>query len=231
MSNVKSTKKSQLSVHNVLFWAVGSLFILTMLSTWIVSGTFAKYVKSASTSDSARVAAGGYVELWEHEAELNNGEYKLKLNENGKASKNTYAKVIPGVDIPKDPFVRLKLKDAEVDYKLYITVTEKNFPTYKPTPKSDPVKTVTYSVITKEIAEQEGIDYYWILQEDLSDEDNGVYVYKFKDILDAGTTVDRDIKILKNDKLYVSEHYVGFDDNGKAIEFALTFNAWLEQVD
>lgn len=230
MNRKKHTKKLQRATHNVMYWVVGILLVLTMLSIWLASGLLAKYTTLGNHSDSARVAKGGYVEIWEHKATLDNGEYKLNKTENGKVKEFTYAKVIPGVDIPKDPFVRLKLQDAEVDYELYIKVTEEDFPTYQPTTESKPAKTVTYSVITKEIAESEGLDYYWILQEDLSKESKGIYVYKYSEVLQPGTTYD-DIYILKENMLYVSEHYVGaFDNDGKSLEFTLKFSAWLVQV-
>lgn len=224
MNRNKNIRKSQVSVHNTIFWATGIILILTMLSIWLVSGLFAKYVISGHKIDSATVAKTGIgtMELLEHEAKLDNGIYVL--DEKKEVTENTYNRVIPGVDIAKDPFVRLKLQDAEVDYELYITVTEEDFPTYQPTPESKPVKTVTYSVITKEIAEAEGIDYYWILQEDLSKESKGIYVYKYSEVLQPGTTYD-DIYILKENMLYVSEHYVG-----NSTDFTLTFSAWLVQV-
>ena len=220
MDESKYSKKSQRS--NALYWTVGIILIITMLSVWLLSGLLAKYVAVENTSDSAKVAKGGYIEVLEHQAELVNGVYELELNEKIKkpVNQNNYDKVIPGVDIAKDPFVRLYLEDAEVDYELYLTVTEKDFPTYKPTLDSDPVKTVTYTVRTD----------LWILQDDLSDKENGVYVYKYKNILDAGTA-NTDIKILVDDELVVSEHYVGTDAQGKPQSFTLSFSATLKQVD
>ena len=220
MDESKYSKKSQRS--NALYWTVGIILIITMLSVWLLSGLLAKYVVVENTSDSAKVAKGGYIEVLEHQAELVNGVYELELNEKIKkpVNQNNYDKVIPGVDIAKDPFVRLYLEDAEVDYELYLTVTEKNFPTYKPTLDSNPVKTVTYTVRTD----------LWILQDNLSDKENGVYVYKYKNILDAGMA-NTDIKILVDDELVVSEHYVGTDAQGKPQSFTLSFSATLKQVD
>ena len=210
MERSKNDNNSRRS--NAMYWTVGIILILTLISVWLLSGIFAKYAVWIDASDSARVAKGGYVQLWEHETDLKNGIYEL--DKTAKIGEKTYDTVIPGVDIVKDPFVELYLEDSEVDYELYIKVTEKNFPTYKPASASDPVKTVTYSVI----------EDYWILQDDLSDEENGVYVYKYKEVLDAGTPYT-EIKILKDDKLYVSEHYVG---DGS---FTLSFEAVLKQVD
>lgn len=203
MSKEKHVKKTQLSVDNILYWIVGILLILTMLTIWLVSGLFAKYVISDNRYDSARVASSGIgnLELLEHEAKLENGEYKLQEDKDHEVTKNDYKKVIPGVDIPKDPFIRLKLQNAEVSYELYVKVTENNFPTY--TTGSDPVKAVTYE-----------------LTEDW-EKTNTPGVYKYTTAFDSD--FNGTIKILKDDKLIVSEHYVG---NG---QFTLTFSAYLMQ--
>lgn len=201
MDRSKSGNKSQLTAGNILYWSVGILFILTMLSTWLASNLFAKYIVNDSASDSAHVAAGGEIELYEHEPILKNGVYELDLD--SKVTGYTYKKVIPGVDIAKDPFVKLNFK-AEVDYELYMQVTKSE---YFP-------ETVTYKITDD-----------WVL----INEDKGIYRYKV--YLDAATLHDVEIKILLNDKLYVSEHYVGRDQNGKDQEFSLKFDAWLKQVD
>lgn len=197
MDRSKYDKKSQHSFINIIVWSVGILLMLTMLSGWFVNGVFAKYVIGDSYSDSAHVAgANAQLELLEHEANLNGGIYEL--NENKEVTKNTYEKVIPGVDIAKDPFIRLDIDDSEIAYELYIQVTESNpFPA-----------TVTYD-LTED----------W----ELVDEVSGIY--KYKNVFEAGTPYDDEIKILKNDKLYVSEHYVG-----SLQEFTLTFKAWLRQA-
>lgn len=196
MDRSKYDKKSQFTAQNILFWTVGILLVLTLISTRLAGGLFAKYVVSDFYSDSARVAvAGGSIELWEHEANLKNGVYEL--DEDEEVTENTYEKVIPGVDIAKDPFIRVSIDDTEVTYELYIKVIE-----------SDPFPaTVTY-----ELTED------W----ELVDEANGIY--KYKNIID--TESSDEIKILKGDKLYVSEHYVG-----NSQEFSLSFNAWLVNAD
>lgn len=192
--------KSQFTKQNILFWTVGILLTLSMLSTWLVCGIFAKYVITYPYSDHAHVAAsGGSIELKEHEANLNNGIYKL--DETKEVTGNTYEKVIPGVDIAKDPFIEVTIKDSEVTYELYIQVVKSD---YFP-------DTVTYKLTDK-----------W----ELVDAAKGIY--KYKDVLNnpfSGT-----IKVLENDKLYVSEYYVGKDKNGKNLEFSLSFNAWLESA-
>ena len=202
MNGSKYGKKSQFTTQNILVWIVGILLMLTMISTWLLSNLFAKYVGNDADSDSARVAAGGQIELWEHEAELKNGIYVL--NETKKFEGNTYEKTIPGVDIAKDPRISLDLEYAEVDYELYVKVTESD---YFPA-------TVTYELTDN-----------WKVY----DESKGIY--KYKGYFDAGTPDIDDIQILKDDTLYVSEHYVGKDQDGNDQQFSLTFTAWLKQVD
>lgn len=175
--------------------------MLTMLSTLLVSNMFAKYVNIDAYLEAAHVANGGSIELCEHEAELKNGIYVL--DESVETTLNTYKKVIPGVDIAKDPFIRLDLENAEVDYELYLQVTES---TYFP-------ETVTYK-----------------LTDDWVEFDKVKGIYKYEYTFDAATSYD-EIQILKGNKLYVSEHYVGKDTNGNDLEFSLTFNAWMKQID
>lgn len=210
MSIDTNVKKTQFSVGNIIYWTIGILLVLTLLSIWLVTGLFAKYVSSAASDNEVRVAGtgGATLELLEHRAydaegyaDAYGGEYRLDLTD--EVRENNYTKVLPGVDIPKDPFVRLKIKNAEVDFELYIQITESEyFPEY-----------VTYSVTDK-----------W----ECVDAANGIYKYKV--YFDAGETYDftgrNTIPILKSNKLFVSEHYVGEDK-----QFSLSFKSWLKQVD
>lgn len=202
MNGSKYNKKSQFAAQNVLIWTVGILLILTMLSTCLLSNLFAKYIVADTNSDSARVAAGGQIELWEHEVELVSGIYTLNLD-NDPVTENTYKKVIPGVDIAKDPRISLDLEYAEVDFELYVQVTESD---YFP-------ETVTYELTDD-----------W----EVYDENKGIYKYKYS--FDAGTADIDDIQILEGDTLYVSEHYVGKDEDGNDQQFSLTFTAWIKQI-
>lgn len=108
-------------IHDILFWMAGALLLLTLLSMRFVGGVYSKYALADSAPASARVAVGlPEIELKEHEAELVDGKYVLNDTE---VTGNTYERVIPGVDIEKDPFVRLS-GGSEVSYALYISVTE-----------------------------------------------------------------------------------------------------------
>lgn len=221
--NSKFTKKEKLSFGAVLYWITGILLIITMLSTWLLSSLFAKYAVYADANDAANVANGGYFVLLEHKAKpVQSDEYELEYNEeNGfyeldpanyiyvlddeeEFEENIYENVMPGVDIPKDPLIRLSLENSEVDYQLYVQVVKS---IYFP-------DTVTFK-----------------LTDEWEEFDKAKGIYKYKGYFDAGTAYTDDIKILKDDKLEVSEHYVGKDKNGNDLEFALTFNVWLKQVD
>ena len=189
--------KQRMTVRDCIFFATGILLTLTMLSVWFVCGLYAKYVIGDTRSDAARVAKSGVseLELIEHKATLDKGEFHLEDDE---VTENSYNEVVPGVDIPKDPFIRFTVNaDAEVTYELFMQVIE-----------SDPFPndTVTYEITN-----------VWEVY------DAGKGIYKFTGEIEKGKKYE--ISILKDDRLYVSEHYVG-----KIKEFSLSFNAWLEQV-
>lgn len=216
-------RKQSMSVQGILYYAVAGLFVLTMLSVWMVSGLYAKYTTVGSELDSARVGKGLQLQLLEHEAELVNGEYVLHDGKNNtddvEVAKNTYSKVLPGVDIRKDPFVRLS-GTCEVDYRLYVQITEENFPSYE-NKNGESVKAVTYDVTDD-----------WEYVPDQSNPDDGVYVYIYKGYLDSGYysgSEANDIPVLEKNshgcELTVSQYYQGDGD------FSLSFKAWIVQVD
>ena len=193
------------SGHTILYWMAGVLLILTLTSACLLCGLLAKYTVRGSASDDARVAKGGSVELWEHKAELDEGVYELT---DTKVQSNAYDKVLPGVDIPKDPYIITDLVDSEVDYELYLKVIKSdNFPA-----------TVTFDLTDD-----------W----DVYDIKNGIYKYKgnLEQFREEKEDEDKIIWIIKGNKLYVSEHFVGDDGKTEPETFSLTFQAWLKQVD
>ena len=124
------TAKPRLSLHTIIFRAAAGLFCLMMLSVYLVCGMFAKYVVSGGIDDSAHVQGGaGIINVLEHEAmETGNNSGMYMLDQSQEVPANTYHKVLPGVDIPKDPFIRLTgLTDTVCE--LYVQVTEsEDFP-------------------------------------------------------------------------------------------------------
>lgn len=213
-------RRSKIALSDILFRASGILLLLTMLTLWLVIGLYAKYTVSGSASDSASVANGlPVIELKEHKAVLDNGIYKLKDND-GKyyeeVTENEYEKVIPGVDIAKDPYITLN-GVSEVDFVLYVKITEENFPA-PITKDGKEIKIVTYELNDKANKLE--------LVDDLSDTAKGIYVYKR--YFDAGS-VDEEIYLLKDNRLIVSQYFDGSIESNK--NFKLTFEAWAEQAD
>lgn len=214
MNRKMQKNKEQISVGNIMYWTVGALFIATMLSVWLVSGIFAKYIVSDNVEDSARVAKTGisFLELLEHNAKEtydDSGVYELETDK-APVDKNKYEKVLPGVDIPKDPFVRFEIKNSEVNYMLYLDVTESKY---------FPSNWVTYTIedCWEKVSSFNGtVTYRYV------DENGNPVVFKAGD--DYSTGPDG-IQILVDNMLYVSEHYEGLDK-----EFSLSFKAQLKQV-
>lgn len=239
------------SSRRALYWVVCILLVLTVLTSWSVSGVYAKYVDSASATDYAGVAHMGIpkFELLEHKSidisdELdkivgaeNNYRSLYELDFTTTVLNNSYEKVIPGIDIPKDPFINLVLQNNEVNYELYIKVEEsENFPEYvmyaltDDWEKADENKDQTaglYKYVGKVTGEKYGIK-------------NGIFVagteYKFeysvtKNEDNSITKADSSIHILKGDKLKVSEHFNSEpDEKGNPTKFSLTFTAYLQQI-
>ncbi|MCH5183118.1 MAG: hypothetical protein J1E00_03000 [Oscillospiraceae bacterium] len=203
-NNARYTKRP---AGGVLYWAVSVLLVLTLFTTWMACGLFAKYLSTNDELDSARVAATGVktFELLEHKvknvSETDPTAVYEFVKDEFTSKGNTYDTVPPGYDLPKDPFVRLELVDAEVDYRLYVRVTKsEDFPD-------------TIDVKLRDC---------WQPVPGQKD------VYVYDGYFDAGQnydcTGDKVIYILDNNLLYVSQYYAGET-------FDLSFEAWLAQVD
>ena len=125
MKKRKSAKKARRTRGNAIYRLAGILLLLTLLSARFAGGLYAKYAVSSEASASARVAKGlPRIELLENVAELRSGVYVLG---NAEVASNTYERVIPGVDISKNPFVRLT-GSSEVSYELYVKVIAQDVP-------------------------------------------------------------------------------------------------------
>lgn len=198
----KHLKKQKVSVHNVMYRTVGILIVLTLFSTWLLYGFYAKYTVSGDTGDSARVAKGVDIKVLEHEVELITDKTEAvendrvyKLNEKNEVEKFTYSVVLPGVDLPKDPFIKIE-GVPEVTYELYITVDDSKLP-----------DTVTYEIDTEKWTEPP----------------EGSKTYKYKGVIDSNFD-GKKIYILKNNEIKVSEKY-------SETNFSLAFEAKLVQID
>lgn len=229
------------SLRRKLYWAVCILFALTALTVWSVSGVYAKYVDAASVNGSAGVAKMGIAtfELMEHELidisadldEITGDEINYSslydLHPDNTVQNNTYSKVIPGTDIPKDPFINLQLSSNEVSYQLYVVVEENGF-IYEDEDGEEYRIPVVYELTEdwKVFHESEdGTTVTYIFTGKLSKVENGVFLagegYNF--------TVDSEngpIQILKDNKIKIGQYF----NSEAGIKFSITFTARLEQV-
>lgn len=209
------TKKS---FGKVLFRIFCILLVLTSLTAWSVGGVFAKYVSSRDSGGFANVANMGIekFELREHTAkewsDVTADELKQMVAQNKlhilgtqeAATDQTISVPYGEVNVPKDPFIRLKI-NSTLNYELYLIVTESdNFP-----------DTVSYSLTGD-----------WERTTSTSYTGSGK-LYKYKVTFTAGEQYDftdsNVIKILQDDIVVV-----GQTDN--AVTFSLTFEAYVKQV-
>lgn len=113
-------------VKNSLKKSLFMVMALVLVCAVSIAGTYA-YL-SASTEAVTNtftvgklIGDGGEFVLKEHKAEYTgNGIYSL--DKNNEVDGNTYDKILPGVDIDKDPFVRIK--NLEVDAYLFLEVLD-----------------------------------------------------------------------------------------------------------
>lgn len=223
-------KNSKLRLHDYIFISAGILLFLTLLSFWLVCGLFAKYTAKDTLGSGARAAVFGAVAVKEHEAVLKSADdaedikdvyynedyfydmvYCLTENE---VSSNLYDIMMPGVDIPKDPFVRVT--PSEVDCTLYIEVRTDKFPepyTDKYGAKHEDLVTYKIAPDWKPIKSGKG--------------PNGGDVYQYRNVIEAGASF-QEIKLLEDDKVSVSQYY---DADKYSESSLLVFNAWLVQAD
>ena len=225
MKRESGAKKTRRSLGGRLHWTVGCLLLCTLVSFWLVCGLFAKYTTSGVDDDTGRVAKTGVVDfrVLEHKAvnvssvdpmkvyELLDGSTDDRIDDNrGKLEEvtgNTYETIPPGYDIPKDPFVRLELKNSEVDYYLYVKVIK---PLLFP-------ETVTFELDDENWQE---FDAKAGIYKFIGDTDTGIR----GGYIDAGTLERTDIYILKDNRIEVGQFYDG-------TLFTVSFEAYLVQVD
>ena len=99
-------------------WLPGLLIVALLCG--LIGSTYAKYVKQQTLEGNVTIRANlGTIELLEHKAERqNDGSYILDPKE--EVNENSYI-MLPGLDIPKDPFVRIKEKSPIRAY-VYVEV-------------------------------------------------------------------------------------------------------------
>ena len=184
------------------YWptALATLLLLTALT-----GVYAKYVMDqALTSQASITAKLGSISVLEHVYELQtDGSYKKTeaTTNNG----NTYSVVIPGLDIPKDP---------------YVQITNKS-----------PIAAYVFLKIETDNLKENGLTYtlkeHWKLVDGYTD----VYVYSEKSgenwvpVKVTGTNAGTiTISVLDGDQVIVSQKL-----NKDATGLELTFSACMKQ--
>ncbi len=144
------------------------------------TGIFAKYMRSVNFEGNVTFSQklADDFKISEHTAvKQNDGSYTLG---NEVTLSNTYA-VMPGVDIPKDPFITLTNK-SEVPAYLYIEIAD------------DTGSTVTYELTAK-----------WHKLGDCKGS-NGGDIYVYEDVLNE-TNCGGPISVLKDNMIRVSDKY------------------------
>ena len=161
--------------------------MLIIGGAWGASNLRAKYVSSVTLTGEVDFSPSlaSDVTLLEHTVERKaDGSYQLKTSADT-VNQNEY-KVMPGVDIPKDPFITITDR-SNIPAYLYVEVLD-SLPS-----------TVTYDLTGD-----------WQKMTGVSGKHGGnVYVYAGPDITVSATA--QTIKILQNDLLTVSELYSGED--------------------
>lgn len=91
MSKESRKRKSSMGFGEGMMWIAGVLFCVVLITTAMMGGLFARYITSATGSDSARVASFGDLTLTE------TGDFDGTENKKGM--------IIPGVPLTKDATV------------------------------------------------------------------------------------------------------------------------------
>lgn len=191
-------------LRNLKIWLPGVLIVVLLIG--LIGSTYAKYVKKETREGTVTIKANlGKIELLEHEAvdpEVD-GEYILDMTQ--EVTNNTY-KLLPGLDIPKDPFVRITNKSPIEAYVFVKMVT--NIVTDKKDAKPG-------DTLDSDFSDDHNISYSltdnWILISSSTDETTKVTtaVYVYKTVVDEtfGTNGDGNgtIPILVGDIIEVSQ--------------------------
>lgn len=168
----KHTKTAKV---NIPMCIASVLFCLTLISIHLASGLYAKYISSASSSDSARVIAFG----------------DLTLTETGNFYEDNKLMIIPGVDLTKKAVV--DFAGSEAATYVFIEVTTAKWQT------ADNDDHQTFCIYSgNKVLMQWSIAENWTYLEN----NNGTYVYYH--VLSPNTELKADI-IAEDGKITVSE--------------------------
>lgn len=179
-----------------------ALFLVSLvLVTAFSSAVYAKYIKKTEFKGNVTIQAdlAEDFKIIESQASRNEmGEYSLVSDT--EVSGNEYI-LMPGVDIPKDPTIKITGKTALPAY-LYVEVVDNI---------SDPA--VTYSLADR-----------WQLLADVTGP-NGGKVYVYNETVD-GSTANMSVPIIKGNTVYVGQT---LDHSAAAKPFSIKFHAYLLQ--
>ena len=197
-----SKKKTLLTILAVVLVCciavAGTLAVLTMASTKPVQNTFI-------AAGGGQLAAG--LELKEHGVDKNtDGSYTLKDQVKANEVDGNKYEVLPGVDLPKDPFVRIDEKTDAPAY-LYVEVVNGLDANMSFTMKSD-----------------------WTLLTGVTGQNGGaVYVYKNGEILTKANAPAGEIYILDGNTITVGDNVTALSETGET-GVALTFYGYMVQA-
>ncbi len=203
-TSVKS--KLHIFCSRTIYYIFGVILILTLISFRLVCGMLARYTSSGNKDEGARVACAGQVDILEHEAYFDSNTYTYQLRTEKLVTENTYDVVVPGMEIEKDPIIRL-YGNNEVSYYLYIEVKS-----------SDDAK------MNYDISEE------WSQTNDIYSAHGGK-VYKFQSVIEPGEK--RDIHCLfKDNVIRISEDLKNKAAPTENVEsFKIEIYAYIVQVD
>ena len=202
-------KRSHVPFHVFSFRTAMILFILTMISLWLVCTLLARFSSYGRETDGARVAAAGNVSVYEYGADLVDGEYVITdRTEANYKQKNRYT-VVPGMNIEKEAFVSVS-GSREVSAYVYIEVVS-----------SDPSKNILDYTVD---------NIYWKPTTDVSATHSGT-VYKYKDVIPPNTeqTIGH---IIRNNKVRIKDDILDkTDPTNVPATVSLDIYAYLVQAD
>lgn len=181
-------------------WLPGALVVLLLSS--LIGSTYAKYVKQDKLEGSVTIKAElGTIELLEHLAEDPDGDGEYTLDTTQEVTNNTYV-LLPGLDIDKDPFVRITGKspiEAYVFVKMVTNIDTDNKDA-KPGDTLDNDFTDDYNVSYSLTS-----DWLRISEETKDGVTTAVYVYHTVVDENFGTKGTGTIQILEDNTIYVSQ--------------------------
>lgn len=171
----QNKEKPPVNLGSILIRVAAGLFILTMITVYLLGGLFARYVSSDQGSDSARVATFGNLTLTE------TGDF------DGTDSKK--GMIIPGVTLTKDAIVTFTGSEAATVVFVEVIVPENTW-------KTEDNRAFSYGGLSWTVAS--GWEY---LTKDLY---GGKVRYVFYKTLEPNTELNKE-RIVQDGKISVSE--------------------------